>query len=255
MKQLLATIVLVFTTGYAFSQQDSLPAATDIDPSKPTNLYTQVNLALENQSGNGTDVYGIRTNIQYAPNADNLFVVEVPVLYNSNTSSFGISDPRVRYFKAVKRNISPRFIAIAPFADVSIPLGSYKNGLGSSSWSVAGGVVFGYVVSKKLALFPGISYVHITEQGTDLIPKANKFSSNGVGLQLNGSYSFNKSTFLFVNPTPTFLNVKGNWKTYWSGEMNLNKIIVPNKLKVNAYWSPNFTTEVHTVRVGGTFFL
>lgn len=147
MKQLLATIVLVFTTGYAFSQQDSLPAATDIDPSKPTNLYTQVNLALESQSGNGTDVYGIRTNIQYAPNADNLFVVEVPVLCNSNTSSFGISDPRVRYFKAVK----------------------------------------------------------------------------------------------------------GNWKTYWSGEMNLNKIIVPNKLKVNAYWSPNFTTEVHTVRVGAHF--
>lgn len=255
MKHALATLLLISCAVCAFSQQDSLKTEVDIDPSKPTNLYTQLNLALENQSGNGTEIYGIRASIQYAPNADNLFVIEVPVLYNGNTNAFGISDPRVRYFKAVKRNITPRLIAIAPFADVSLPFGSYKNGLGTSSWSIAGGLVVGYIVSKKFAVFPGISYIHITEQSTDLIPKANKFSSNGVGFQLNGSYSFNKSTYLFINPTPTFLNVKGNWKSYWSGELNFNKIVTANKLSLNARWKPNFTTEVHTVSVGGTLYL
>jgi hypothetical protein len=136
-----------------------------------------------------------------------------------------------------------------------LPTGSYKNGLGSSSWSLAGGVVFGFVASKKLALFPGISYVHITKPATDLIPPALKFSTNGIGLQFNASYKFSKKTFMFINPTPAFLSTNGSWKSFWSGDLNLNRMIKPGKFKMNIGWSPNFTAKVHTLKLGATFYL
>ena len=249
-------LTCIFTT--VVHAQDSTATkqvGKDIDPSKPTNLYTQVNTLLEYQSGKTQNLFGIRTNIQYALNPDNLFLVEIPLLNNDRTSKFGLGDVRVRYFNAVKRNISKSFIAIVPFADISLPTGSFKNGLGTSSWSLAGGVVFGFIVSKKLSLFPGINYVHITKPGTDLIPEANKFSSNGIGFQFNASYVINKQTFLFINPLPTFLNTNGNWKSIWAAEFNLNRIIVPNKFKMNVSWNPNFTANVNTFRLGGTFFL
>ena len=235
--------------------QDSTAKKPEIDPSKPTNLYTQVNTSLEYQAGKTQNLFGVRANVQYALNPDNLFLVELPLLYNDRTEKFGVADMRIRYYNAVKRNISKSFIAIVPFADISLPTGSYKNGLGGSSWSLAGGVVFGFIATKKLSLFPGISYVHITKPGTDLIPAASKFSSNGIGLQFNASLGFNKSTFMFINPTPTFLNTNGNWKSIWSGEFNLNKIITPGKFKMNIGWGPNFTYDVHTLKLGCTFYL
>lgn len=249
-------ILLMLSATAKLAAQDTLAEAkATIDPSKPTNLYTQVNGSLEYQSGKTQNLFGVRANVQYAFNADNLLLAELPFLYNDRTSKFGVGDMRVRYFTAVKRNISKSFIAIAPFADISLPTGSYKNGLGTSSWSLAGGVVLGFVVSKQLSLFPGISYVHITKPATSLIPEALKFTSNGIGLQFNGSYRFDKQTYMFINPTPSFLNTNGNWKTYWSGDLSLNKIFIPNKFKMNIGWSPNFTAKVYAYKLGATVYL
>lgn len=256
MKSILFPLLLMFvfsTNGVA--QNSGAKPSQEIDPTKPTNLYTQVNANMELESGKNQDLYGFRANVQYAFNPDNLLLLELPLLYSDQSGAFGVGDMRVRYFNAVKRKISKSFIAIAPFADVSVPLGSYKNGLGTSNWSIAGGIVCGFILSKELSFFPGASYVHITKPSTDLIPEMYKFVSNGVGLQFNVSYSINKKTFLFINPTPSFMDTNGDWKTYWSGELNLNRIITPNKFKVNAYWGPNFTTELHIFRIGATFYL
>ncbi|CAN0603273.1 unnamed protein product, partial [Ectocarpus sp. 12 AP-2014] len=38
----------------------------DIDPSKPTNLYTQVNTLAELNAYDGFNTYGTRFNVQYA---------------------------------------------------------------------------------------------------------------------------------------------------------------------------------------------
>ncbi len=217
-----------------------------VDASKPTNLYTQLNAAFEYQSHKeGEDLYGTRINIQYAFDPDNLLLVEVPLLYNCGTSKFGLSDTRVRYFHALKRNITKRLIAIAPYADITIPTGSFKNGLGSNVWSLAAGVVAGYVVSPKIAMFPGVGLVHITEPN-DYIGE----SQTGVNFQTNMSISFSKRAFLFVNPIVTILS-----KTNWSGEFNFNYMIKPNKLKANFGYSPNFTNEINTFRIGATLFL
>jgi hypothetical protein len=253
-KLLLSAISFCFAL-HVHAQDSTSASKKDIDPSKPTNLYTQVNVNLEYQNGKQQNLFGARVNVQYAINPDNLFLIEVPLLYNDKSSSFGIGDMRIRYFNAVKRNITKSFIAIAPFADISAPTGSYKNGLGTSSWSLGAGVVFGFILSKKLSLFPGINYVHVTKPNSDLIPESNKFSSNGVGFQFNASYVINKQTFLFINPIPVFINTNGSWKSSWSTECSFNRIIVPNKFKMNVGWYPNFTADINTFRLGGTFFL
>jgi hypothetical protein len=253
-KLLLSAISFCFAL-HVYAQDSTNASKKDIDPSKPTNLYTQVNVNLEYQNGKQQNLFGARVNVQYAVNPDNLFLIEVPLLYNDRSSNFGIGDMRIRYFNAVKRNITKSFIAIAPFADISAPTGSYKNGLGTSSWSLGAGVVFGFILSKKLSLFPGINYIHITKPNSDLIPESSKFSSNGVGFQFNASYVINKQTFLFINPIPVFINTNGSWKSSWSAECSFNRIIVPNKFKMNVGWYPNFTADINTFRLGGTFFL
>jgi opacity protein-like surface antigen len=217
-----------------------------VDASKPTNLYTQVNGAFEYQSHkNGSDLYGTRFNVQYAFNPDNLLLVELPFLYNEGTEKFGLSDMRVRYFHAAKRNISERFIAIAPYADITIPSGSVNNGLGADIWSLTGGVVFGYVLTPKIALFPGVGYVHVTDSD-----KSGIASQNGVNFQTNMSINFSKKTFLFVNPIVTILD-----RTLWTGELNLNYMVKPSKLKTNIGYYPDFTNDIHTFRIGATIFL
>jgi len=234
---------ILFLALLAFMVGNAQESKKEIDPSKPTNLYTQFNTLAEINSGNKFNTYGTRLNFQYAFNPDNLLLVEVPLLYNDFTEKFGLSDTRVRYFHALKRNITKRLIAIAPYADITIPTGSFKNGLGSDVWSLAAGVVAGYVISPKISMFPGVGFVHVTA------PSGAK-SQSGVSFQTNMSISFSKKSFLFVNPIVTVLA-----KTNWQAELNYNYIIKPNKLKVNAGWIPNFTNEINTFRVGATFFL
>jgi hypothetical protein len=233
---------------------EPIPAEKEIDASKPTNLYTQVNVLPEYQNiKNGSDLYGSRFNIQYAANADNLFIIEVPFLHSMATKKTGLSDLRVRYFSAVKRNITPRLIAFAPFLDITAPTGSVKDGLGSGSWSISAGAVIGYIVTARFAVFPGVGYVHLTKP--NYLADSVSFKSNGVGLQLNGSFSFSKRTFMFINPTPSFINTNGIWKTYMSGDFSLNRIVVPNKLKLNVSFNPDFTNEIYVYRAGATFYL
>lgn len=236
---------VLFCSVFTFSQEEQTQAQT-VDASKPTNLYTQVNAAFEYQSHkNSSDLYGTRINVQYAFNPDNLLLLEVPFLYNEGTKNFGMSDMRVRYFHALKRNITERLIAIAPYADFTLPTGSFENGLGGNVWSLSGGVVAGYVVSPKIAMFPGLGYVHVTAP-SDYPGKAQ----NGINIQTNMSISFSQQAFLFVNPIVTVLS-----DTIWTAELNFNYMITPNKLKVNAGYFPNFTADINTFRFGATIFL
>lgn len=236
MKKLLTLSLLMLFSLVATAQEET----QDIDPSKPTNLYTQVNVLGEVSFGDNFNTYGTRLNFQYAFNPDNLLLAEVPLLYNDATKSFGLSDIRLRYFNAIKRYTDQRLFAIAPFLDLTIPTGDAEKGLGSDTWSVAAGVVVGVMLSEKASLFPGLSYVYLT--GPEI---------GGVGIQTNLSYSFSKRTFLFVNPIGTFFENQ----TIWSGEFNLNHIVTPNKFKLNLGWYPNFTNEIHAIRGGATFFL
>ncbi len=229
------TVLVLLTSFVYYAQEDKT-----IDPSKPTNLYTQFNTLAEFTSNNGNNVYGTRLNFQYAFNPDNLLLAEVPLLYNDGTQKFGLSDVRVRYFNVVKRNINKTVMAIAPFLDITMPTGSAVNGLGGDTWSLAAGAVVGLVLNKNISLFPGANYVYLT-----------RLEESGFGFQTNMSVKFSQKSFMFINPIVTFFN----FDTIWQAELNYNYIITPNKFKVNAGWFPNFTSEADTFRIGATFFL
>lgn len=227
----------------------------DIDPSKPTNLYTQVSLAFDYKTSDLQDLYGGRASVSYAINSDNLLVAEVPLLRNSLTKKTGLSDIRVRYFTAVKRNITNHLIAVAPFVDITIPTGKFEDGLGTSSWVLSAGGVVGLMFSEQFGLFPGVGIMYVTKPGTDLIPDEDKFTSTGISFQFNASYSFDKDTYVFLNPTPSIMNTNGTWKTYWAGEISFNRVIIPNKLQLGLYWGPNFTDKTNSFRLGISSFL
>jgi hypothetical protein len=228
---------------------------SEIDPSKPTNLYTEVSVNLDYKKSDEENLYGVRGSISYAINPDNLIMAEIPFLRNDLTGKTGLSDIRVRYFAALKRDISPTFIAIAPFLDITMPTGSFENGLGGSSWSFTAGSVIGLMFSEKFGLFPGIGIIHMTKPTTDLLPDDMKFTSTGVAFQFNASYSFSNKTYIFVNPTPSILSTNGIWKTYWAGETSLNHTFIPGKLLMSLYWGPNFTNKTNSFRLGATFYL
>jgi hypothetical protein len=254
-KKILSALFLICLFSMSVKAQETTENKKEIDPSNPTNLYTQINGTFEYQSFEDNDVYGMKFNVQYAFNPDNLMLVDLPIRHNEATNKTGLGDMRVRYYHVAKKGITKKFVAIVPYLDFSIPVGSYENGLGSSSWSLGAGLLCGFVFNPKLSFFPSINYSHITKPGTDLILDANKYSSDGIGLQFNTTYKFTKRTFMSINPSPSFRNKNGSWKTTWEGDLNFNHIVTPNKFKINAGWSPNFTDNVNVYRIGATIYI
>jgi hypothetical protein len=256
MKRILyIAVFLLSLISISVNAQETIENKKEIDPSNPTNLYTQVNGTFEYQSFENNDIYGMKFNVQYAFNPENLVLVDLPIRHNEATNKTGFGDMRFRYYHVAKKGITKQFVAIVPYLDFSLPSGSYEKGLGSSSWSLGAGLLCGFVFNPKLSFFPGINYSHNTKPSTSLIPEEFKFSSNKIGLQFNTTYKFTKRTFLSINPTPSFRNTNGNWDTTWEGDLNFNHIIKPNKFKVNAGWSPNFTDNEDVFRIGATIFI
>ncbi len=248
-----AVLASVISLAFQCHAQDTT-AVTQIDPSKPTNLYTQVNIAPEYTSAKGYELLGVRSNVQYAFNTDNLLLVEVPILHNTGSNEIGLSDVRTRYFNKFKNGISERVAALVAGIDVTLPTGSAKKGLGTGSYSIAPTLIAGIMLTPRIFAFPGVSYVHITaaEQSD---PEIATYASNGFGVQSNISISFSQRTFLFANPIYTYLVTNGRSSGFWSADLNLNRVVRPNKLKVNMGWSPNFTAGTNALRAGFTVFL
>lgn len=231
--------------------QESQDTIQKIDPSNAGNLYTQINTGFEFKNVAGDhNIYGLRVNGQYAFNPNNMVLFEVPFLYNDYTRKFGISDFRIRYYMAVMRNMTKTLTFLIPFADVSLPTGSFKRGLGTGRWSLSAGVILGVKINKRFSLYPGVSYVYVTEDRVELPIDDH---SNGVSLQTNASLKLSKRAYVFINPIFTYSYTLSSWHTNWRGELNFNYMIKPT-FKVNVGWNPDFTNETHLVKAGSTFF-
>ena len=250
-KALLYSVVLFPVM--ATAQSDTTATPTEVDASKPTNLYTQVNAQAEGTAAPGGDLGGMRFNVQYAFNPNNLLLAEVPLLYNTGTEKFGLADCRARYFNKFYVNNTARLNTLVAGVDVTLPTGSRADGLGTGSTSIAPTLIAGVMITKSVFAFPGVSYVHVT--APDLGEGVTSHASKGFGVQTNMSISFSKRAFLFVNPIYTWLRTNDVANDFWSGEFNMNYVVKPSKLKVNAGWFPNFTNEVNTIRLGCTVFL
>lgn len=243
--------LLLLGVGNAVQAQETQDSIRKIDASNAGNLYTQINTSFEWKTvGGGHNIYGIRINAQYAFNANNLILFEVPFLYNDQVRKFGISDFRVRYYTAIMRNMTKTLTFLIPFADISLPTGSFTRGLGTGRWSFGAGMIVGIKVNNQFSLYPGVSYVYVTKDRVEL-PFDDH--SNGVSVQTNASLKLSKRAFVFINPIFTYSYTLGSWHTNWRGELNFNYMVKPT-FKVNVGWSPDFTNETHQMRAGTTFF-
>lgn len=237
MKNSLLLFLFLVSSVFMYAQEQE-PTPT-VDPSKPTNLYTQVNAQAEWNHYSNYDTYGARFNFQYALNANNLILAELPFLYNAETKKLGLGDTRVRYFN-VQRLKSKTMFAWAPFLDIYIPTGKSAHGLGGGTWQLSGGLIAGLEFSESFSMFPGVSYVYLT-----------RIEKSGVEFQTNFSLKFSDRTFVSANPNVTFINSE----TIWQAELNINQILILDKLKANIDWAPNFTNRIQTFRLGVTFFI
>lgn len=152
----------------------------EIDASQPTNLYTQLDVLGEYRSFGSGDTYGFRALPTFAPNPNNLFMAEIPVLYSDFDglpSDGGVGDLRFRYFTVpfLRKPETQGFEMTAAGAslDVFAPTGDDKTGLGSGSWVLAPGVVGGWQVNERFSFYPILSY--------QLSLRDSNYSSSGPG--------------------------------------------------------------------------
>lgn len=245
------TCLLILSAYTGAQAQESRGTAKKVDPSNAGNLYTQINTSFEfKHVRDQHNLYGLRVNWQYAFNPNNLILFEVPLLYNDHTRKFGLSDFRLRYYTAAMRNMSKTFTFLIPFADISLPAGSFTKGLGTGRWSFGAGVILGIRISDRFSIFPGVSYVYVTEDRVELPIDDH---SNGLSIQTNASIRFTKRLYMFLNPIFTYTYSFDSWHPNWKADVSLNYMIKPT-FKVGIGWSPDFTNNSNQYRIGTTFY-
>jgi len=249
--------IFFFISIFSINAQDTNENnATEIDPAKPTNFYTQVNVAAEYSFGRADELVGIRISGQYTFNPNNLVLFELPLLYNTDKSAGGIGDIRLRYFGIIKKDYSktfPKIATVAPTVDVVLPTGSFENGIGSSSLVVAPGLVWGYFFNAKTQVFPIISYQYISKPGSDLIPEAFRYDKHGLTFQAIANYSFSKTLFMQVTPIYAINDLDRGGDAFTT-EFKLSKMPT-TKSKIQVFVRQEFTRKQTTINAGYTLYL
>ena len=97
MKLISVSLLLLISTVIIRAQVDT-QSEKQKDNSKPTNVYSQVDNFLEYKKAPDYYTLGYNPRISYAPNEDNLLLMEVPFRYISYSGVFGLADTRLRYF-------------------------------------------------------------------------------------------------------------------------------------------------------------
>jgi hypothetical protein len=255
-KILSSFIFLLILSTSVHAQDSTAKKVEEIDPAKPTNFYTQVNVAAEYSFGKADELIGVRISGQYTFNPNNLVLFELPLLYNTDRKAGGIGDIRLRYFGIIKKDYSktfPKVATVAPTLDVSLPTGSVKNGIGSSSLVLAPGLVWGYFFNAKTQVFPIISYQYISKPGSDLIPEALRYDKHGLTFQAIANYSFSKKTFLQVTPIYAINDLSRGGDAF-TAEVKLSNMPT-NKSKIQLFIRQEFTRKQTTINAGYTLYL
>jgi len=238
------------------AQDSTANKVEEIDPAKPTNFYTQVNVAAEYSFGKGDELVGTRISGQYTFNPNNLVLFELPLLYNIDRKAGGLGDIRLRYFGIIKKDYNktfPKVATVAPTLDVVLPTGSFKNGTGSSSLVLAPGLVWGYFFNAKTQVFPIISYQYIGKPGSDLVPKELRYDKHGLTFQAIGNYSFSKKTFLQITPIYAINDLSRGGDAFTT-EVKLSNLPTP-KSKIQLFIRQEFARKQTTINLGYTLYL
>ena len=168
-----------------------------IDASKPTNFYPLLGNNIEyNSRETGGDRWGYRAELIYPPSDRWLFLAELPLLYNTDTEEFGLGDSRLRGFWLPYKDYDKFFGAFGPSVDVTMPTGSFEDGLGSSAWSVALGATGALMLADWIQTFPIVSYLYSGKPTTDLIPEDQKKERHGITIQAVTPIVFSEKFFM-----------------------------------------------------------
>ncbi|GJM65107.1 hypothetical protein [Persicobacter diffluens] len=147
-KIVLAAMMMIvgLTTGYSQEQE--------IDPSKPTNLYSGAGIEL---GAVGKDKVA-RLSAMFSWNPKNLLLSELPFKV-SPEGKMQAGNLRLRYFNVPYLDYSKTFGAFGLSVDAFIPVGNADGG----RITVAPGAVLGLIASEKFSMFPIASYLYTSK--------------------------------------------------------------------------------------------
>lgn len=194
---------------------------SEIDPSKPSNLYSSLEISGEWQQMAGkTNVWGTRLTGSYAPSEKHLLQVEIPVLYQPASKSGGIGDIRARYFGLVRKDDTKKVNAFGGSLDVFLPTGSLNNGLGSGSWIVAPGIIAGITLSPRMLIYPIVSFVHITKPDLE-----GSKALNGGSIEVLSVLDLGSASWLQFSPKYSLNDFANSCNTSLNFRLSLGKML------------------------------
>lgn len=225
-----------------------------IDTSKPTNLYSFLDNALEINTVEGdAATYGYRGILNLAPHDAHLIVVEVPLMYARQTEKFGVGDTRLRYFGVPYKNYDKFIGAFGGSVDIFAPTGSFENGLGTSRWVVAPGVYTGFMLADWIQAFTILSYQYSSKQTTDQIPEVDKQDAHGLTFQVITPIVFSSKFFMQFTPILALSDLGDDRQDRYRQEINVVYAAMA-KLQFAAFWAATFADKAHTFRLSTSAF-
>ena len=249
LKRWVFVIIGLLLSAGIFAQEES------IDNSKPTNFYTFLDNSLENTfNKDGSNVFGYRAQITYAPSGAHLLLGELPLLYNDQTKVFGVGDLRARYFYLPYKNYERFFGSLGPSIDVFIPVTNADDGLGTGSYVIAPGVMGGLMFADWIQAFPIVSYQYITKSNSSSLPDSINKVRHGLTFQAIIPVVFSDKFFIQITPILQ-MNDLGDERSDAYVQEFLAVYGITQKLQVTTFWRGNFTNSIHMVRLGMTVFL
>ena len=227
------------------------------DNSKPTNVYSQIDNFLQFETNPSYNTFGYNPRISYAPNPDNSFVLEVPLLYSTKTDKFGLSDIRLRYFLIPYRDYTKFVGSLGASIDVYAPTGTFEDGLGSSSWRVSPGIIMGLILneSQTISIFPNLSYIYTSKPTTDLIPDNLKETDHGINFQLISSFVLSDDAFILITPIYDMKDINDTKEDSFLFEIETVFDILKDKYQIGSFYKANFNDSMHTCSLYFTIFL
>jgi hypothetical protein len=246
-------LLVIFTLLFSvttFAQE----AEQEIDASKPTNFYSLLDNTLENTAHSTHNVFGYRGKILYAPSEAHLILGEIPLMYNDQTSKFGLGDIRARYFYLPYKNYDKFIGAFGPSVDVFTPTGNFADGLGSGRWIISPGITVGLMAADWIQFFPIISYQYSGKPIYDNPkPEVNNVE-HGITFQVITPLVFSDKFFIQITPIFKMNNINNERQDRYIQELLANYTL-SEKLQLSAFYNGNFKDKIHTVSAGLTVFL
>lgn len=247
MKKLLV-VVSFCIYGLSFGQD-----STEVDASKPTNFYTQINNQFEFNSRNfGGNIMGYRPEFILAPSEAHLILAETPILYNSNSKKGGISDLRARYFFLPYKNYDKFFGAFGPSIDVFAPTGNFNHGIGSGKWLIQPGVTAGLMIADWIQMFPILSYQYSSKNVW--IDSHSNNENHGISFQIITPIVFSEKAFIQITPIYSASDFTNQRIDRYIQEL-YGQYAIKEKLQISAFYRGIFKDIDHTFRMGLVLFL